>query len=144
MGKRLAIYLGLLGATLALGGLGSVKLGASLSGWPDGGWLWREVTGEPNAAIGPRTGNKWMHFGWTTFVNTQGNFVSAGQVYVALEPWQAERQQIVLKTYVGLLYKITVPGWQNILQVSKGPALAVDIHVLRWVDVWHTGVDGQR
>jgi hypothetical protein len=60
------------------------------------------------------------------------------------EPKQAGRQPIVVKTYLGIVYKITVPGWQSILQGAKGPAFTVDIHVLRRVDVYHTGVDGQR
>jgi hypothetical protein len=144
MGKRLAIYLGLLGAVLALAALGFARLGASPWDRPDSGWLWREVTGKANPASGPRTGDDWIHFDWSTFVDTQGNVFSAGQVYVAQEPWQAKRQPIVRKAYVGILCKLTVPGWKSILHGTKGQAFAVDVHLLRWVNVWRTGVGGQQ
>ena len=143
MGKRLAIYSGLLGATLALAALSFVKLDASLSDLPDAGWPLSEVTGKAPSATRPRAGEGWIHFEWTTFVDTQGNFVSAGLVYVMERPGQAERKPIVRETYVGIMYKLAVPSWHSIYQGIQGPTPAVDVHLLHWVDVLHTGVAGQ-
>jgi len=143
MGKRLAIYLGLMGASLALAALCFVKLGNSLPDRSGGGWLRSEVTSEAQSATRPRTGEGWIHFERTMFVDTQGNFVSAGLVYVVQEPKQVARQPIVRKTYVGIMYRIVLPMWQSVIHGISRPTLSGDIHALQWVDVLHTGVAGQ-
>jgi hypothetical protein len=73
----------------------------------------------------------------------QGNFVSAGLVYVVQRPRQAERQPIVITAAFGIMYKFTVPCWQSALHLASVPTFALDVQVLRWVDVLHTGVAGQ-
>jgi hypothetical protein len=142
MGKRLAIYLGLLGATLALAAICFVNLDASLSDRPYAGWPLREVTGEAQSATRPRTGEGWIHFERTMFVDTQGNFVSAGLIYVVQEPKQVARQPIVRKTYVGIMYRIVLPMWQSVIHGISRPTLSGDTHALQWVDVLQTEVAG--
>jgi len=140
MSKRLVVYFGVLGAALALGTLGFAKLGASLWSRPEARSLRREVTGGANSAGSPSTGDGWIHFDRTTFVDTQGNFVSAGQIYLAQESEQAVRQPVVIKTHIGIRYKTTVPGWQSILHRGKVITLVVEIHMLRWVDFQWAGL----